>query len=233
MLVAKVAMLPDIAVITSLAGRTQQPTASMGQVRVGHFGGIQGLVEYLQTQRIDGLIDATHPFAGQISWNAAAAAAIVKIPRLMFVRPAWEKTSADCWIEVESLEAAATTLPDLAQRVFLTIGRQELATFAHLQNIWFLIRMIEPPSAEAAVPQGLILLKRGPFTEAEERSLLVQYDIAAIVSKNSGGDATDAKLQAARALEIPVVMVQRPQMPEGETVTTVEDALLWIVNRTY
>jgi precorrin-6A/cobalt-precorrin-6A reductase len=228
-LAAKAALLPNITVITSLAGRTQTPILSAGEVRIGHFGGIQGLVDYLQIEKIDGLIDATHPFAAQISWHAAAAAEIVKIPRLMLVRPAWQKAPTDRWVEVESLEAAALLLPHFAQRVFLTIGRQELAAFTHLTHIWFLMRMIEPPAG--AVPPGLIVLERGPFTDADEQLLLINHEIEAIVSKNSGGAATEAKLRAARALEIPVVMVQRPPLPEGEQVTTVEAALLWIVNR--
>ncbi len=233
-LATKAALLSDLTVITSLAGRTQNPAVSagqvqIGQVRVGSFGGIQGLVDYLQAERIDGLIDATHPFAAQISWHAAAAAEIVKIPHLMLVRPAWEKTPADRWIEVESLQTAALTLPHLARRIFLTIGRQELAAFAHLSDLWFLMRMIEPPTA--AIPPGLILLERGPFTEAHEQARLIEYEIEAIVSKNSGGDATDAKLKAARTVGIPVVMVQRPLLPEGEQVTTIDAALRWIANQ--
>lgn len=228
-LAAKVARLPDRAVVTSLAGRTQNPTVSAGQMRVGGFGGVQGLANYLQAEKIDLLVDATHPFAAQISWNAAAAAAIVGIPRLMFVRPGWEMPVEGC-IQVESLAAAAAAIPGLAKRVFLTIGRQDLASFAHLHDVWFLMRMVEPPDAEVIIPPGKLLLARGPFTETDERALLTGYKIEAIVSKNSGGEAAEAKLRAAQALKIPVVMVQRPQLPEGERVTTIEDALLWIIN---
>jgi precorrin-6A/cobalt-precorrin-6A reductase len=184
----------------------------------------------LRKQQIDGLIDATHPFAAQISFNAAAAAAEVGIPHLMLIRPAWERTEGDRWIEVDDHEAAAATLPDLAQRIFLTIGRQELAAFAHLQDLWFLMRMIDPPLPDAAVPPGKLLLERGPFSLDEERSLLKQYQIGAIVSKNSGGDATYAKIIAARELGIPVVMIQRPPIPPGDSVADIESALAWLKN---
>jgi precorrin-6A/cobalt-precorrin-6A reductase len=148
----------------------------------------------------------------------------------MLIRPAWERTEGDRWIEVDSHEAAAATLPDLAQCIFLTIGRQELAAFAHLQDLWFLMRMIDPPLADAAVPPGKLLLERGPFSLDEERSLLKQYQIGAIVSKNSGGDATYAKIIAARELGIPVVMIQRPAIPPGDSVADIESALAWLKN---
>jgi precorrin-6A/cobalt-precorrin-6A reductase len=148
----------------------------------------------------------------------------------MLIRPAWERTEGDRWIEVDDHEAAAATLPDLAQRIFLTIGRQELAAFAHLQDLWFLMRMIDPPLPDAAVPPGKLLLERGPFSLDEERSLLKQYQIGAIVSKNSGGDATYAKIIAARELGIPVVMIQRPPIPPGDSVADIESALAWLKN---
>ncbi|MBN8560376.1 MAG: cobalt-precorrin-6A reductase [Leptolyngbya sp. UWPOB_LEPTO1] len=223
-LAARAIEIANIEVISSLAGRTQTAIPLSGTVRVGGFGGEAGLARYLQEQSIDLLIDATHPFAAQISWNAAAAADRAAIPRLMLSRPAWKPESN--WIEVESNEAAAKILPDIAQRVFLTIGRQELAAFAHLQQLWFLMRMIDPPTG--LIPPGEVLLARGPFTLEQERSWMQHYQISAIVSKNSGGDATAAKLVAARELDLPIVMVKRPAMPTGERVTDVKDALLWI-----
>lgn len=229
-LATRAAEIPGVEVITSLAGRTRQPGVSSATIRVGGFGGVAGLTDYLQKQQIDALIDATHPFAAQISRHAAVAAVEVNIPRLMLLRPAWQHTEGDDWIEVDSHEAAAAKLPELAQRIFLTVGRQELAAFAHLQH-WFLMRMIDPPPADAIVPPGKLLLERGPFTLHQERSLLQQYEIGAIVSKNSGGAATYAKIVAARELGIPVVMVQRPSAPIGEQVAEVESALLWIQNK--
>ncbi len=217
-------------VITSLAGRTREPAMSSTPTRIGGFGGVLGLREYLQEQQIDLLIDATHPFAAQISCHAAQAADDCGIHRLMLLRPAWEMMPGDNWIEVESNEAAAKVLPGLAQRIFLTIGRQELANYAHLQNLWFLMRMIDPPLPNTPVPPGQLLLQRGPFSGESERSLLGEYDIGAIVSKNSGGDATYGKIIAARELGLPVVMVQRPLMPNGEKVADVETALSWLKN---
>ncbi|MFP4121507.1 cobalt-precorrin-6A reductase [Coleofasciculus sp.] len=221
--------IAGVEVITSLAGRTRQPTVASKNTRIGGFGGVAGLTDYLRDQKIDVLIDATHPFAAQISFHAAAAAAAVGIPHLMLIRPAWERTEGDRWIEVDSHEAAATVLPGIAQRIFLTIGRQELATFAHLQDLWFLMRMIDPPLPNVAVPPGKLLLKRGPFSLNNERSLLQQYEIGAIVSKNSGGDATYAKMIAARELGIPVIMIQRPPIPPGDIVADIDSALAWLL----
>ena len=214
--------------ITSLAGRTQQPSALSGTVRVGGFGGSDGLAAYLKGQQIDLLIDATHPFAAQISWNAATAAIAARIPSLMLVRPAWKKVADDRWLEVESVEAAAQAIPTNAERIFLTIGRQQLAPFASLTEHWFLMRSIDPPEPSMALPNGELLLDRGPFTLESEIALLKQYAIEAIVSKNSGGEATYAKIVAARELELPVVMVQRPARPQGDRVVDVADAIAWI-----
>jgi precorrin-6A/cobalt-precorrin-6A reductase len=230
-LAAQATLIPGLEVVTSLAGRTRQPMITSTNTRVGGFGGVVGLVNYLQTEQIDLLIDATHPFAAQISLHAAAAAATLKMPHLILVRPVWEKVTeppADQWREVPDLTAAAQILPDLAQRIFLTIGRQELGAFADLRQLWFLMRMIDPPVLEAAVPPGHILLERGPFTFSEERTLLQHYHIGAMVSKNSGGDATYAKIIAARELQIPVVLIQRPPLPEAEQVTDIEAALGWL-----
>jgi precorrin-6A/cobalt-precorrin-6A reductase len=225
-LTAKLSNISGIELITSLAGRTRQPvTPAAGAVRIGRFGGLSGLVHYLQDRHINVLIDATHPFAAKISWIAAAAAIATNIPHLMVIRPAWVKTPEDQWIEVESVESAAQAIPAIAQRVFLSIGRQELTSFVSVSEVWFLMRSIDPPDLE--IPNGKLLLERGPFSLQHERQLLQDYRIDAIVSKNSGGDATYAKIIAARELRIPVVMVQRPAMPIGETVTDVDSAVEW------
>ena len=226
-LAAQAAQLEEFQIISSLAGRTQQPTLPTGEVRVGGFGGPAGLADYLQSTAIDLLVDATHPFAAQISHHAATAAAAVPIPRLMLVRPPWQPEPDDRWIEVPSPQAAAAALPEIAQRVFLTIGRQELPTFAPLP-LWFLMRMIDPPQPGTAVPQGLLLLERGPFALAAEQHLLTHHSIDTIVSKNSGGSATHAKIIAARSLGIPVMMIQRSPLPLGEQVATVADAIAWL-----
>ncbi|MCU0541619.1 MAG: cobalt-precorrin-6A reductase [Oscillatoriaceae cyanobacterium Prado104] len=227
-LAARVSQIPEIEVITSLAGRTQQPSAVTGEVRIGGFGGADGLAAFLRDRPIDLLIDATHPFADRISLNAAVAAAKCQIPHLILVRPAWEKTEGDRWIEVDSHAAAARVLSERSWRVFLTIGRQELGAFAGLDNIWFLMRAIDPPAPETRIPNGKLLLAKGPFSLASELQLLREYNIDTVVSKNSGGDATYAKIVAARELGIPVVMVQRNPLPEAEKVAGVEGAIAWL-----
>jgi precorrin-6A/cobalt-precorrin-6A reductase len=221
--------LPGLEVITTLAGRTTNPQAVAGNVRIGGFGGEAGLVKYLQTENIDFIIDATHPFAAQISWHVAGAATTVGIPRVMLVRPAWTRSPEDTWIEVESIEAAVKAIPASVERIFVTIGRQQLAPFAILTNKWCLMRSIDPPDSNIPLPPGKLLLDRGPFSLERERELLREYQIQAIVSKNSGGDATYAKIRAARELSLPVVMVQRPIVPDGEIVTDVAGAIAWLI----
>jgi precorrin-6A/cobalt-precorrin-6A reductase len=230
-LAIKIANIPGIEVITSLAGRTREPANLPGNVRSGGFGGVPGLTNYLREMQIDLLIDATHPFANQISENAAAATQEVGIPRLMVIRPPWEKLEDDDWLEVEDNLAAATTLANRAKRVFLTIGRQEIGTFAHLQEIWFLMRMIDPPNTDVIIPPGLILCDRGPFNLENEQEILLKYNIDTIVSKNSGGNATYPKIIAARKLGIKVVMVNRPPVPPGKQVADVDSACKWLFDK--
>jgi precorrin-6A/cobalt-precorrin-6A reductase len=238
-LVARAIDLPGLEVITTLAGRTNNPKTVVGTVRVGGFGGEAGLVEYLQKQKIDLIIDATHPFAAQISWHVAGAATTVGIPWLMLVRPAWTRSRSvghaespeDDWIEVERIETAVKAIPASAERIFITIGRQQLAPFASLIDKWCLMRSIDPPDPSIPLPPGKLLLDRGPFSLEGERELLREYRIQAIVSKNSGGDATYAKIIAARELGIPVVMIQRPIEPEGDRVADVASAIEWLQQR--
>lgn len=226
-LAEKAANLPNIKVKISLAGRTNQAVISE-KMRVGGFGGVAGLIKYLEAENIDLLIDATHPFAAKISHNVAIAAEQLELPRLMLIRAEWESVPGDKWIEVENIQAAVDILPSFAKRVFLTIGRQEVTAFSQLDNIWFLMRMIEKPSSNIVLPKGLLLLEQGPFSKDLEKQLLQKHNIDTIVSKNSGGNATYAKIIAARELGIKVVMVKRPMLPEGEKVEDVESALKWV-----
>ena len=226
-LAAKLATVLEIEIISSLAGRTRKPAALVGQVRIGGFGGATGLANYLQENSIDILIDATHPCAGQITCNGAIASQLANIPHLMLVRPQWEKVRGDNWIEVESVEAAAQAIPESVKRVFITSGRQQLEPFLQRSHIWYLMRSIDPPDIE--LPNSKVLLDRGPFNLEQERQLLQDYKIEAIVSKNSGGSATYAKIIAARELDIPIIMVQRPAMPEGEKVNDIEEAIAWLI----
>ena len=225
-LAAKLATIPEIEVISSLAGRTRKPAALVGQVRIGGFGGATGLANYLQENSIDILIDATHPCAGQITCNGAIASQLTNIPHLMLVRPQWEKVTGDNWIEVESVEAAVQAIPESVKRGFITSGRPQLEPFLQRSHIWYLMRSIDPPDIE--LPNSKVLLDRGPFNLEQERQLLQDYQIQAIVSKNSGGRATYAKIIAARELDIPVIMVQRPARPEGEKVSDIEEAIAWL-----
>lgn len=226
-LALKAGLLPHIEVKLSLAGRTRQAVASKN-TRVGGFGGVAGLTQYLQEAKIDLLIDATHPFATQISENAAIAANQLGLPRLILVRPPWEAVISDRWIEVANIPTAAAILPSFAKRVFLTIGRQEVTAFAQIENIWFLMRAIEKPSSNILLPKGLLLLDRGPFNKDMEKQLLTKHNIDTVVSKNSGGDATKAKIIAARELGVKVVMVKRPILAQGKQVEDVEAALEWL-----
>ncbi len=231
-LAARASQIANLDVVSSLAGRTKQPsTPKTGTVRIGGFGGASGLAEYLLDRAIDLLIDATHPFAAQISANAAVAATECQLPHLMLVRPAWEAVEGDRWIEVESHSEAAMALSEKSQRVFLTIGRQELAAFASLDAIWFLMRAIDPPALDILYPNGKLLLAKGPFLLENERELLTEYRIDTIVSKNSGGDGTYAKIVAARELGIPVVMVRRPPIPAVAVVADVEGAIAWLLQQ--
>jgi precorrin-6A/cobalt-precorrin-6A reductase len=223
--------LPRLSTVTSLAGRTKVPKSLVGEVRIGGFGGEAGLVEYLQTAKIDLIVDATHPFAAQISRNAAGAATTVGIPRLMLIRPEWVRLPADDWIEVETIEMAVLAIPATAERIFLTIGRQQLDLFASLTDRWCLMRSIDPPDRSILLPPGELLLDRGPFSLEQELQLLRDYQIEAIVSKNSGGAATYAKIIAAHELGVPVVMVQRPIVPSGDIVSSVAGAIEWLFDR--
>jgi precorrin-6A/cobalt-precorrin-6A reductase len=217
----------DVAVTSSLAGRVADPVLPTGNVRIGGFGGVEGLAAFLTARRIDAIVDATHPFAEAISRNAAEAAARTGIPLLALRRPPWEPRDGDRWHLVADTTGAAQVAPHLGKRIFLTLGRQGCAPFASCEKPWFLIRALEPPAAPLP-PRHELLLQRGPFTIDEERSLLRQHRIDVLVSKNSGGDATSAKLVAARELGLPVVLVRRPPVPDVPSADDVSGAVTWI-----
>jgi precorrin-6A/cobalt-precorrin-6A reductase len=218
----------DDDVIVSFAGRTRERVALPGRVRVGGFGGPSGLARYLEEEGVGAVVDATHPFAARMPWNAAEACATCGVPRLRVCRPPWVARPRDRWCAVDDLEAATTAIEQLGvRRVFLTTGRQELAPFARLRDVWYLVRAIEPPDPMPLV-NAHVVLARGPFDESSEFELMRRHRIEAVVAKNSGGDAAAAKLAAARRLGLPVVMVERPPMPAGPRVTGVDDALAWL-----
>ena len=216
----------NLDVILSFAGRTVAPQYASKQVRIGGFGGAEGLASYLRHELIDIMIDATHPFAARMRWNAAAACSDAGIPRLRLERGPWQQHAGDIWHIVPDIDQASAALA-WSQRIFLTIGRQELAAFEGYANKWFLVRAIEPPDLDPSLP-GELLLARGPFSIEGELDLLTTRRIDTIVSKNSGGNATEAKLIAARHLGIKVVMVERPPNPPGPLVRSVAATLDWL-----
>lgn len=207
---------PAFEIVSSLAGRVRDPILPAGPVRVGGFGGVDGLREWLTANGIDAVVDATHPFAGTISAHAAQASAALGLPVLHVRRPGWSEAAGDRWLRVPDMSAAADVVASLGERIFLTIGRQEVGAFAGLTRQWFLIRAIDPPTAELP-PEHELLLARGPFAVEDEVRLLTERRIDALVTKDSGGELTAAKLTAARACGIPVVMVDRPPLPRGAT----------------
>ncbi|MFE6332159.1 cobalt-precorrin-6A reductase [Streptomyces sp. NPDC057798] len=212
-LAAVLTALPGLRVTTSLAGRVQRPGAVTGEVRIGGFGGVEGLANWLREERVDALVDATHPFAASITANAARVAAATGVPAVVLRRPGWQPVPEDRWHPVDSLDAAAELLPSLGRRVFLTTGRLGLAAFASLTELHFVVRSVEPP-APPLPPRTEVLLARGPFTVADETALLLGHCVDVLVTKDSGGQATAAKLTAARHLALPVVVVRRPPLPE-------------------
>ncbi|MFC8234930.1 cobalt-precorrin-6A reductase [Streptomyces sp. NPDC056661] len=215
-------------VTSSLAGRVASPKLPPGEVRVGGFGGADGLAEWLRTHRVDALIDATHPFAGTISFHAASAAAAAHVPLLALRRPGWVPVDGDRWHPVGTLDEAAGALPALGRRVFLTTGRMGLAAFAGLDSLWFLMRSVDAPDGPHPARME-VLLDRGPFTLDGERELIHRHRLDVLVTKDSGGDATAPKLAAAREAGIPVVVVRRPPVPEGVPVVgTPELAVDWL-----
>lgn len=215
-------------VVTSLAGRTAEPVPIAGTVRQGGFGGAGGLATYLRDNRFDLLIDATHPFADQISRNAAQAAAATGVPRLAIVRPPWRRQPGDRWIEVADAPAAAKAVHTLGTRIWLTLGAADIEEFSPLTGHWFLVRRVDPPPSPLPLRQAEILLARGPFALEDERRILAEWRIDAVVSRASGGSATSAKLDAAREAGIPVVLIARPPPPPEPAVPTVEAALDWL-----
>ncbi|SEH30355.1 cobalt-precorrin-6A reductase [Magnetospirillum fulvum] len=215
--------------VSSLAGRTASPRRPAGEVRIGGFGGPEGLEAWLRARpTVAAVIDATHPFASRMGWNAAAACAACGLPLLRLERPAWQTVPGDHWDEVEDWEQAAALVAARSRRVLLALGRQELEPFARLDDVWFLIRSVDRPEPMPPFAQAEILLARGPFGLEDERTLLSSHRIDTIVCKNSGGTATESKLAAARALGVRVVMRRRPRRPDLPTVGTVAEAMAWL-----
>lgn len=227
-LARELAGLRGVEVTYSLAGRTRRPAAVPVPVRSGGFGGADGLEAYLREAGIRLVVDATHPYAESISGHAAVACERASVPRLILHRPPWTRGPGDRWIEVADSEGAAGVLPTLGQRVFLAVGSGGLEPFVGVPRVSFMVRSVEPPAVALDSARFEVLLDRGPFDFASERRLLESRRIEVVVSKNSGGPAARPKLDAARALGLPVVMIARPRPPAGERVDSIAAARVWV-----
>lgn len=217
-----------IAPILSLAGRTKSPSPPAIPFRIGGFGGIAGLISYLKAESIDLIIDATHPFAEQMSAHAEAACRETAIPLAIFTRPPWTQCDGDRWTEVADAEAAARALGEIKRRVFLTVGRLQLPSFEAAPIHHYLIRTIDPPEPLPKLPDHRLLLARGPFSLADEMQLIERERIEILVTKNSGGGATYAKIEAARTLGIPVILMRPPARAEVPSFHDLEAILSFI-----
>ncbi|GAA3549420.1 cobalt-precorrin-6A reductase [Amycolatopsis ultiminotia] len=218
------------AVVSSLAGRVAQPRLPVGDVRVGGFGGVEGLTAWLREHEVRAIVDATHPFAERIATNAFHAAHAADVPLLRLARPGWQPGAGDRWHWAADLAEAAAVLPGLGTRAFLTSGRQGLAAFAGLDALWFLIRCVDPPGPPLPRHHE-VLLARGPYEVPAERDLITGRGIDVLVTKDSGGTMTVAKLTAARELGLPVLVVRRPPRPSTTETAEVTEAVKWALNR--
>ncbi|MGI8725611.1 MAG: cobalt-precorrin-6A reductase [Methyloceanibacter sp.] len=219
---------PAFDVTLSLAGRTAAPLAQGVPVRSGGFGGAEGLADYLRAERIGALIDATHPYAAIMSANAAKAARAAKVKLLALRRSPWTQRSGDNWIEVGTVAEAARAIGEEPSRVFLALGRKELAPFAQAPQHIYLVRSVDPVEKPLDLPNAAYISARGPFREADDLALLQENGIDIVVSKNSGGDASYSKIAAARALGLPVIMLKRPALPEVTSVERVGEVVAWL-----
>jgi precorrin-6A/cobalt-precorrin-6A reductase len=210
----------------SLAGRTRHPITPPIPYRIGGFGGSEGLAAYLMKEKVDFLVDATHPFAEQISANAVIAARQTGTPLIVFTRSPWTPQEGDRWTECADFSAAAKALGTTPLRVLLTIGRLQLGAFESAPQHDYVIRTIDPPELLPNLPRKSFLFARGPFTLADEIRLMVEEKIDVLVSKNSGGDAARAKLDAARALNLKVILVRRPRTPQAAIFYTLEETMI-------
>ncbi len=214
--------------VFSYAGRTEAPVAQPLPMRIGGFGGVAGLVEYLTREGISHVVDATHPFAAQMSRNAIAACAATGTPLMALERPAWRAGPGDDWQSVADIGEAVAALPDAPARVFLAIGKQTLAPFAAKPQHHYLLRLVDPPEAALPLPQASVVIARGPFDVETDTALMRAHAITHIVAKNAGGAGAEAKLIAARALHLPVILIDRPALPTRKVGATVPEVMGWL-----
>jgi precorrin-6A/cobalt-precorrin-6A reductase len=224
-LAGKLADITGYRILLSMAGRTRDPVKQPVPTRSGGFGGVIGLANFIRENAFDILVDATHPYAARITASAEQAARLADVPLVAFERPAWQKQPGDNWISVPSVEAAVHALGLERRNAFLALGRQELLPFEAAPQHDYLIRSVDPVEPPLDLPNARYITARGPFEPGDETSMLVENRIEVVVSKNSGGSASYGKIAAARELGLPVIMIERPQRPQGETVQSIDAAL--------
>jgi precorrin-6A/cobalt-precorrin-6A reductase len=214
--------------IYSYAGRTQIPLGHSLPTRIGGFGGAIGLADFIRAERITHVIDATHPFAAEMSRHAVQVCNAVGVPLVALEREPWKRTAGDNWIDVSDVTGAVAALPQPRARVFLAIGRQHIAPFAAKPQHAYTLRFVDAPNGALPLPDAEVIVSRGPFTLDGDRALMHSREIDLLVARNSGGSGARAKIDAARELGLPVVMIARPALPERQCVESVEEVLAWL-----
>ncbi|TNJ41295.1 cobalt-precorrin-6A reductase [Phaeobacter sp. B1627] len=214
--------------VFSYAGRTARPASQPLPCRIGGFGGVAGLVAYLRREAITHVVDATHPFAAQMSANAVAACEEAGVKLLGYERPEWIARPGDRWIRVADMAAAVAALPEAGARVFLAIGKQHLSAFSTRPGNHYLLRLVDAPVAPLPLADSCVVVARGPFDAAGDEELMRSHAITHVVAKNAGGSGAQAKLVAARALGLPVVMMDRPRIPSRQVRGSVAEVMSWL-----
>ena len=214
--------------VFSYAGRTICPLAQPLAQRVGGFGGVEGLIAYIKAEQITHVVDATHPFAARMSGNAVAACLASRTPLCALERAPWSAQPGDNWQLVPDIDAAVAALPDAPQRVFLAIGKQNLTQFAAKPRHFYLLRLVDVPTTPLPLPNAHAIIARGPIAETDDLTLLKDYRITTIIAKNAGGSGVEAKLTAARTLQIPVILIDRPQLPPRQIFADTDGVMGWL-----
>jgi len=214
--------------VYSYAGRTKSPVPQPLPTRIGGFGGVAGLIEYLGEKKITHVIDATHPFAAGMSKNAFAACHDAGVPLIRFERAPWAAGPGDNWTLVPTIDEIPAALPDPPARVFLAIGKQQIGLFAAKPQHHYVLRLVDAPDTELPLPDVTVLLARGPFTIQGDVALMQEHAITHVVAKNAGGVGARAKLDAARTLGLPVIMANRPIFPGDVTAGGVAEVMAWL-----
>jgi precorrin-6A/cobalt-precorrin-6A reductase len=227
-LLARALAARDVASVFSYAGRVASPKAQPLPTRVGGFGGVAGLVQYLQEHNITHVVDATHPFAAQMSWNAYKACQQVGAELVALTRPAWQARSGDMWTHVADIDGAVGALAGDIKRVLLALGKMNVPAFAAQPQHHYVLRLVDQPDVTPSLPNHASVVARGPFDVAGDRALIMEHGLEVVVCKNAGGVGAEAKLTAARELGVPVIMIDRPNLPSRSEVATIEAVLDWL-----